>query len=311
MHKARIIFMGTPEFAVPALRVLANRVDIDLSLTVTQPDRPAGRGKKLLTPPVKEAAEELGLQILQTDSLRHPEVKQLIIDEEPDLVVVAAFGMILGKWILELPTHGCVNLHASLLPKYRGASPISAAILAGEEFTGVTLMQMDRGLDTGDMLDSIRVPIASQDTTESLTPKLASAAARLLDDRLSDILHGSITPIPQPEGATETSQLSKEDGRINWSNTATEIERHVRAMWNWPRAWTELADGTRVQIHKADVAESSTMRSGEIRIENRTVLVGTGKGDLELLTVQLPGGKPIDGHALQQKFLRFSGSRAN
>lgn len=309
MPKARIIFMGTPDFAVPSLRSLAARDDIDLRLVVTQPDRPAGRGKKLVAPAVKDAAVELGVPFVQTDSLRHAEVTQRIIDEEPDLVVVAAFGMILGKWILELPKLGCVNLHASLLPKYRGASPISAAILAGDDVTGVTLMQMDRGLDTGDMLATIEVAIAGVDTTESLTPRLADAAAELLDSRLTDLLTSRIKPVSQPDGATETRQLTKNDGRIDWSMSAVEIERHVRAMWSWPRAWTVLGDDTRMQIHAARVVANEQLSRGEIASRDKAVYIGTSDGSLELVRVQLPGGKPIEGNAITQKLQAYVGSQ--
>lgn len=306
MANPRVIFMGTPDFAVPSLKALAARDDIDLTLVVTQPDRPAGRGKKLTPPAVKVAAEELGSPLVQTDSLRHPEVKERIIAEKPDLAVVAAFGMILGKWILELPSHGCVNLHASLLPKYRGAAPITAAIAAGDEVAGVTLMQMDRGLDTGDMLATIEVPIAADDTTESLTPKLADAAAELLDENLADLLAGGLTAVPQPEGSSETRQLRKDDGRIDWNQPAQEIERHVRAMWSWPRAWTELPTGERMQVHAASVAPEK-LAAGQLRVDGKRVLVGTTAGSLELTRVQLPGGKPIDGNAMIQKLRQFDG----
>lgn len=307
MAKPRVIFMGTPEFSVPSLKALANRDDIELSLVVTQPDRPAGRGKKLAPPAVKIAADELGLPLLQTDSLRHAEVKERIIAEKPDLAVVAAFGMILGKWILELPTHGCVNLHASLLPNYRGAAPITAAILAGDELAGVTLMQMDRGLDTGDMLATIEIPVDSDDTTESLTPKLAGAAAELLDSRLTALLAGTLKPVPQPDDATETRQLRKEDGRIDWNESAEHIERHVRAMWDWPRAWAVLPNGDRVQIHAARMVTNLDTRPGVLTIDGKRTFVGTGAGSLELIRVQVPGGKPVEGHALIQKLNQFSG----
>ena len=311
MQLPRIIFMGTPDFAVPSLKALAVREDIDLRLVVTQPDRPAGRGKRLVAPPVKDAATDLGIPILQTDSLRHPKVKQRIFDQKPDLVVVAAFGMILGKWILELPTHGCVNLHASLLPKYRGASPISAAIMAGEDTTGITLMQMDRGLDTGDMLATTEVSIEADDTTESLTPKLADAAARLLSERLVDLLSGTITPVPQPDNATETRQLTKDDGRIDWTTPAVQIERQIRAMWSWPRAWTSLPDSVRLQVHAARVVDAPGLDPGEITAQDKSVFIGTGEGSLQLMRVQLPGGKPIEGHALLQKLSSLTGHRAS
>lgn len=308
MPLTRVIFMGTPDFAVPSLRALAARNDIDLRLVVTQPDRPAGRGKKLVAPPVKITATELGLPLLQTDSLRYPEVKQRIIAEQPDVVIVAAFGMILGKWILELPKLGCVNLHASLLPKHRGASPISAAILAGDDVTGVTLMQMDRGLDTGPMMGVITVPIEPDDTTESLTVTLADAAATLLESRLDDLLAGAIRAFPQPDGATETRQLSKDDGRINWAQPATAIERQVRAMWSWPRAWTVLPDDMRLQIHGAHVSEHAELKPGHVAVKNKDVLIGTGEHSLQLMRVQLPGGKQVEGDALLQKLRAYDGS---
>lgn len=304
MSKPRVVFMGTPDFAVPALRALAKREDIDLALVVTQPDRPAGRGKQLQPPPVKQAADKMSLPVLQTASLRLPEAKERIIATRPDLVIVAAFGMILGKWILDLPTRGCVNLHASLLPKYRGASPISAAILAGDEVAGVTLMQMDRGLDTGDMLATSSIPIETNDTTESLTPKLAEVAAKLLDEHLSDILQGTITPTPQPDSASETRQLTKDDGRIDWEVPAIEIERLVRAMWSWPRAWSTLPGGDRIQIHASSVVHEP-ISPGEVRIDGKRVLVGAGESALHLLRAQLPGGKPLEGHALLQKLQPF------
>lgn len=310
MSKPKVVFMGTPDFAVPALEMLASQDQIDLSLVVTQPDRPAGRGKRLVAPAVKDAALKLDLPLLQTDSLRHPEIKQRIIDEQPDLVVVAAFGMILGKWILELPRLGCVNLHASLLPKYRGASPISAAILAGEDVAGVTLMQMDRGLDTGPMLGTKSVEIDDDDTTESLTLKLAEVAAVLLESSLDDLLAGAIQPIHQPAGATETRQLSKDDGRIDWSKSAVEIERHIRAMWSWPRAWTVLSDDSRMQIHSARVAQDASLPPGSIAVDKVRAVIGTGERALELTRVQLPGGRPVDGHALVQKMAPMNGNRA-
>ncbi len=301
MSKPRVIFMGTPAFAVPALEVLAARDDVDLCLVVTQPDRPAGRGKKLTSPPVKDAAIQLGLPLLQTATLRAPDVKEQIIALKPDLVVVAAFGMILGKWILELPRCGCVNLHASLLPKHRGASPISAAILAGDDVTGVTLMQMDRGLDTGDILFTTETPINDDDTTSSLTPRLAEAGAALLERHLSDILLGNVAPIPQPSGATETRQLTKADGEIDWSQSAEQIDRQVRAMWDWPRAWTDLANGERLQVHQVAVVPDRHLASGELTTDRTGVYIGTGQGTLQLVQVQYPGGKPVTGQALIQK----------
>lgn len=298
--KSRVMYMGTPEFAVPGLRRLAASNECDITLVVTQPDRPAGRGKKLTSPAVKVAAEELGLPVLQTNSLRDPDIRKRIIDEQPDLIVVAAFGMILGKWILELPTHGCVNLHASLLPKYRGANPIAAAIAMGERETGVTLMQMDRGLDTGPMYASASLEIAPDDTTESLTPRLADLAGDLLQANLRPLLAGVLEATPQGPGATLTRLMTKNDGWLDFERPAIELERHVRAMWPWPRAWTVLDDGSRMQVHRVRVVDGVDVSPCVVEHHDREVLVGCGQGSLEMLRVQLPGRKPIEGNALLQ-----------
>lgn len=298
--KPRVIYMGTPDFAVPALERLADSELCEVALVVTQPDRVAGRGKKLQSPAVKVAADRLGLPVLQTGTLRDPEVRQRITDARPDLIVVAAFGMILGSWILDLPTHGCVNLHASLLPKYRGANPIAAAIAMGERETGVTLMRMDRGLDTGPMYANVTIVVGDDDTTESLTPKLADVAGDLLIEHLGALLDGTAEPAPQPDGATLTRQMSKADGWIDWSRPADEIERHVRAMWSWPRAWTTAENGERIQVHRALVSDSVPGASGMVHHDGDRVLVSCGKDALELVRVQLPGGKPIEGHPLLQ-----------
>lgn len=298
--KPRVIYMGTPNFAVPALERLAESDLCDVALVVTQPDRAAGRGKKLQSPPVKIAADERGLPVLQTGTLRDPEVRQRIIGIHPDLIVVAAFGMILGRWILELPARGCVNLHASLLPKYRGANPIAAAIAMGERETGVTLMRMDRGLDTGPMYAHVTIVIGEDDTTESLTPKLAEAAGDLLLEHFRALLDGTATTTPQPEGGTLTRQMTKADGWIDWTRPADEIERHIRAMWSWPRAWTTAESGDRIQVHRALVRESVPGVSGSVHHDGDRVLISCGKDALELLRVQLPGGKPIEGHAIAQ-----------
>lgn len=296
--RPRVIFMGTPEFAVPAMERLVASDLCDLSLVVTQPDRRAGRGKKLVSPPVKIASDALDVPTLQTDSLRHREVRQRIIDLEPDLIVVAAFGMILGKWILELPARGCVNLHASLLPKYRGANPIATAIAEGESVTGITLMQMDRGLDTGAMYASSQIAIDDADTTESLTPKLAMLAADLLEANLAGLLSGSLPATPQGTGASLTRMMTKDDGWIDFRRSAVQIERQVRAMWPWPRTWTIGPDSSRMQIHHVDVADEDVSEPGTIMRRDNEVLIGTGSGSVILRRIQLPGGKPIEGTAI-------------
>lgn len=299
--RPRIIYMGTPDFAVPALEQLAASDDADIALVVTQPDRAAGRGKKLVSPAVKSVANRLALPVLQTETLRHPEVRARIVDLKPDLVVVAAFGMILGKWILELPPHGCVNLHASLLPKYRGANPIASAIAKGEKVTGVTLMQMERGLDTGGIYAMAEVDITNDATTESLTPRLADSAGDLLISNLGSLLDGTLLPQPQPPGATLTRQMVKDDGWLDFATTsAIELERHVRAMWSWPRAWTTGTDGERIQVHMSAIDLEAAGKPGMVEHRGNDVLVATANGSLLLRRVQLPGGKPIERISIQQ-----------
>ena len=295
----RIIYMGTPEFACPSLRMLASTDGIEVPLVVTQPDRLAGRGRQLQEPPVKRLAKELGLAVYQTPSLRTAEQREPILDLDPDLIVVAAFGIILGKSILDLPRIGCVNLHASLLPLYRGASPVSATILNGDGETGVTLMKMEKGLDTGPMFAQSVVELSGQETTESLTIRLAGTAADLLSSNIENLLAGSMTASAQPSGASLTRPLTKADGWIDWLQPAQVIERHVRAMWSWPRAWTTLPDGSTLQIHRGSLDESGeSARPGQVIIDSDGLRICCGNGWFRLEIGQLPGGKPLSGQQL-------------
>ncbi len=295
----RIVYMGTPQFACPTLEMLARNPRVDVSLVVTQPDRPAGRGRALQEAPVSALARSLGLPVYQTPSLRTGDQRQPVVDARPDLVVVAAFGLILGKSVLELSGLGCVNLHASLLPQYRGASPIAAAILSRDPESGVTLMQMERGLDTGRMLAARHEPIRANDTTASLTERLADVAAGLLADNLGPLLDGSLTPVPQPAGGTITRPLVKADGWIAWDQPARVVEAHVRAMWSWPRAWTTLADGTTLQIHETAVVDQLLEpEAGAVVVRERQLYVACGTGTLRIDRAQLAGGKPLDGRQL-------------
>ena len=288
----RIAFLGTPSYACPSLRLLASRADTEVVLVVTQPDRPAGRGRKLQAPPVKALAIELGLPIVQTAILRTSDSRLPLLEARPDLIVVAAFGLILGRSILSLPPNGCVNLHASLLPRYRGANPVAAAIANGERRTGVSLMQMERGLDTGPVYDVVEVDINENDTTGSLTERLAQRGACLLGQSLPSLLDGTAVSESQGTGATCTRPMLKDDGWIDWTLPADAIERHLRAMWPWPRAWTTLPDGSRVQIHKATVV-ASTERTvpGTLALTGNGMLVSCGRDAIRLEVVQLPGGK--------------------
>lgn len=290
----RIVFFGTPAYAVPALRALAESPDFEIALVVTQPDRPAGRGRTLTSPEVKAEAHRLGLSTYQPESLRTAEARKPLIEADADLFVVAAYGVIFGEKTLATPSLGCLNLHASLLPAYRGASPIAAAIFNGDDETGVTLMVMERGLDTGPTLARVAVPIERGDTTGSLTAKLAEAGAELAITAISAFAKGSLIPVPQPSGASYARPLVKDDGRLDFNQTAVELERAIRAMWPWPRAWASL-NGEIIQIHKASLAETGEGDPGVTLPVEKGLVVACGVGALRLDFVQAPGGKPITG----------------
>ena len=288
----RIVYFGTPAYAEPALRALSGDTRFDVRLVVTQPDRPGGRGHRLVAPRVKEVAAALGLPVFQPASLRAQVDRDHLATFDADVFVVAAYGLIFGSKTLALPRGGCVNLHASILPAYRGAAPIPAAILSGDAETGVTLMEMEAGLDTGPIVDIARTPIASEDTTETLTARLGRLGADLVVDALPRWHVGELTAMPQGEPASAVRMLAKADGGIDWFRPAVDIKRHVRAMWPWPRAWTALG-GTVVQLHAASVVEDAGLEPGLIGTVGRRVIVGTGDGTLALGVVQLAGAKPI------------------
>jgi methionyl-tRNA formyltransferase len=292
----RIVYFGTPEYAVPTLEALASDERVRIPLVVSQPDRPAGRGRHLTPPPVKIAANLLGLPVYQPETLRSEADRSAIAALSADLFVVAAFGKIFGPKLLSLPRMGSINLHASNLPDFRGASPISAAILDGNFRTGVTLMGMDTGLDTGPILAQQSIDIEPTDTTASLTPKLAHLAANVMIEALDDLLLGRLTPVPQDDAqATITRPMVKADGWIEWSQPAVQIERQVRAMWDWPRAWTTL-NGSPIQIHRASIHhEPPELRPGEVKLDASRAIVGTGGGQLVIDTAQAAGGKPLPG----------------
>ncbi len=289
---ARVVFMGTPEFAVPTLLALHEHHQV--VGVVTQPDRPAGRGRQLVASPVKEAAVPLGLPLFQPATLRQHEAVAHLAAWCPDVIVVAAFGQILRLPVLTLPAHGCLNVHASLLPRYRGAAPISAAILAGEAITGVTIMHMDEGMDTGPILAQAAWPIAPDDTTASLTAALAELGARLLLETLSAWLAGEIQAQPQDDSmATYCRPLKKEDGRLDWTQPAVHLDRQVRACDPWPGAYTTW-QGQRLKVLRARAQPEwkGEALPGQVLRLDPGIGVATGQGVLELLQVQLAGKRP-------------------
>lgn len=293
----RVAFFGTPDYAVPALAALADDPRFTIALVVTQPDRPAGRGHSLLPPPVKTEALHRGLRVYQPVSLRRHSEREPLIEADADIFVVAAFGLIFGRRTLALPRFGCLNLHASLLPKYRGASPVAAAILEGDYETGVSLMLMNEGLDTGPVVATATIAIDPADTTESLTARLAHAAARLALEAIPRYVAGELPPVAQArEGASRVRPLVKADGWMRWTQPAPVLERQVRAMWPWPRAWT-TTDAGPLQIHRASVIEVEGDAPGVLTVARDGVWVACGHGALRLDVVQPAGGKPMPGHA--------------
>jgi methionyl-tRNA formyltransferase len=293
---ARIIFMGTPEFAVPTLEALTNAHQV--VGIVTQPDRKAGRGRELRPSPVKEAALERDLPLFQPRTLRQSAAVKQLQDWGPDVIVVAAFGQILRQDVLDLPPHGCLNVHASLLPRWRGAAPVAAAILAGDEVTGVTIIKMDAGLDTGPILKQSKPEkIEPDDTTRAeLKKRLAKVGADLLVRVLPAYLAGDLVPQPQPEaGVTYAPQLRKEDGQIDWHKSAVELDRQVRAVTPWPGAFTTLR-GERFRILQATPLPSwrGDAPPGTIVALADGCAVATAKGALRLQEVQLAGKRPMD-----------------
>src|SRR5512141_674016 len=290
----RVVFMGSPDFSLPVLRALSNSYDV--VGVVTQPDRASGRGRELKAPPVKTLALELGIPVIQPEKLRQPEAMEQLRTWNPDVIVVAAFGQILRKEVLELPPFGCINVHASLLPRWRGAAPINAAILHGDEETGVTIMVMDVGLDTGPMLSKRSIRLTRDETAGSAFEKLAHLGADLLIETLPDYLSGKLIPTPQPEeGMTYAPMIKKEEGRLDFTHDANELERRVRAFNPWPGAYMDL-DGAMLKIHRAHVETGDASVGQRLIVQNQPA-VGARGGLLVLDEVQPAGKKTMSGKA--------------
>jgi methionyl-tRNA formyltransferase len=296
--------MGSPDFAVPSLEALVESKRFAPSLVVSQPDRPRGRGREVSPTPVRQRAIERGIPSITMSKETYADGVRAITDLKPDIVVVVAFGLILRRDLLDLPKYGCVNVHASLLPKYRGVSPIQAAILAGDKTTGCTTMHIDEGVDTGDILLQEETPILDTDTAGVLFDRLAGIGAKLLIRTLDGLVDGSVAPRKQDSSqATHTKKIKKEHGAIDWSRDAAYLSRHVRAMSPWPTAYT-FHEKTRLIVEAAAVGPRTTTKPGTI-VSLAPLAVATGDGTLELRVVHPEGKRAmtsqefVAGHRLQ------------
>lgn len=293
MEKIRTIFMGSPDFSLAIFRALVGK--LNLVGVVTQPDRPAGRGKVLTAPPVKLLAEELGIPVFQPERLRNPESFAQLEAWKPELIVVAAFGQILRQNVLDLPKFGCINVHASLLPRWRGAAPIQAALLYGDNETGVTIMKMDAGIDTGPMFAQQVVPILADDDSASLSGRLAQTGAELLLDTLPGIISGATRPIPQNDDlATYAPMIKKEDGNLDFTQPAESLVQKVKAFSPWPGTFFTW-DGQYLKVLRAKSMPGSELKPGQRGIVDGLPAIGTSKGEFILLEVQPAGKKAMPG----------------
>ena len=296
-----IIFAGTPQFAASALAALVKQHNIVAVLT--QPDRPSGRGMHLNASPVKQLALQHGLQVLQPATLKNEEIQQTIARFDADVMVVAAYGLILPKAVLQLPRHGCLNIHASLLPRWRGAAPIQRAILAGDTETGITIMQMDEGLDTGDMLVKKVCTIEAIDTAQSLHDKLAELGAQAIIEALQDLELGNLHPEQQnSQQATYAAKLTKTEGQLDWTKEAKQLELAVRGYFPFPTAYAQFGETT-IKILKATLGSGSGAAAGNvIAVDKERIHVACGKGVLALEILQKPGGKALPVAQFVQSF---------
>ncbi len=292
--------MGTAELACASLEALTGQPDFAVAAVVTQPDRPKGRDLKLQPSPVKEVALRAQLPVLQPERARNEGFIQELRELRPDLIVVAAYGQILPKAILDLPRYGCLNVHTSLLPKYRGAAPIQWAILEGEAETGITIMKMDAGLDTGDILTQERTTILAEDNSQILHDRLAQLGAALLVQTIRDYIAGKITPRPQPtEGATYARKITKEDGRLDWTKPAQVLWNRMRAFTPWPGAFTHLPDQPRphlLKIWQAEIVDQSSAPGDILQADKTGIVVACGEKALRILNLQREGGRRMSAH---------------
>ena len=304
-----LVFCGTPRFAVPTLDRLVE-TGFHVGLVVTQPDRPKGRGLELVSSPIKQSALQLGLPIVQPETIKsNADFRSRLSDLNPDAIIVVGYGRIIPQWMLDLPPLGNINLHASLLPKYRGAAPIQWAIARGENVTGVTTMKIDAGLDTGDILLQQEIPIAPDDTAETLSPKLAAVGADLTVATLASLRGGTIQPRKQDNSkATLAPILKKEDGRIDFSRTATEILNRLRGFQPWPGAYSQFRSKN-LQIRQATALDQAAPPA-ELRVDGTHLFVGCGEGTaIEIVELQLEGKKRTSASDFVRGYRPQSGER--
>lgn len=288
----RIVFAGTPDFAAQHLQALLD-AGREVIAVYTQPDRPAGRGQKLMPSPVKQLALAHGLPVYQPQTLRDPAAQAELAALQPDLMVVVAYGLILPQVVLDIPRLGCINSHASLLPRWRGAAPIQRAVEAGDVESGVTVMQMEAGLDTGPMLLKVRTPITAEDTGGSLHDRLAALGAAAVVQAVTGLEAGSLTGEVQDDSqACYAHKLSKDEARLDWNRPAIELERQIRALHPWPVCHSSLS-GETVKVHAAQLADGEGAPGTILDVSKQGVRVACGTGALLLTRLQLPGGKPL------------------
>jgi methionyl-tRNA formyltransferase len=288
----RIVFAGTPEFAAQHLQALLE-AGRQVVAVYTQPDRPAGRGQKLMPSPVKQLAVEHGIPVFQPQTLRDPAAQAELAALQPDLMVVVAYGLILPQVVLDIPRLGCINSHASLLPRWRGAAPIQRAVEAGDAESGVTVMQMEAGLDTGPMLLKVSTPIGAEDTGGTLHDRLAELGARAIVEAVNGLEAGTLSGEAQDDAlACYAHKLSKDEARLDWSRPAVELERQIRALHPWPICHSSLS-GEAVKVHAAQLADGTGVPGTILDAGKDGLRVACGQGALLLTRLQLPGGKPL------------------
>lgn len=290
----RILYAGTPDFALPPLQTLIDE-GCEIVAVLTQPDRPAGRGKQLRASPVKQLALKNKLDVLQPESLKDPEWRDKLTNLQADLMVVVAYGLMIPGWLLDLPTFGCWNIHASLLPRWRGAAPIQRAIEAGDEQTGVCVMQMEVTLDTGPVYQCLTTPIAAQDTAASLHDRLAVLGARALQGCITMLIRGELPQalVQEESGTVYARKLSKAEAELDWNQAADVLQRRVQAFNPWPVAWCELG-GQRLRIWKAEVVDNAgACKPGSVLPGQRSLTIATSDKALNILELQQPGGQRV------------------